>query len=90
MLGEQYMYKHKVNSGANKGKLMPLYIDMTTPTKFGKAAPALPPSAAAPAGALEEQVDGGAAAGGAGEAAVQDSGEDSGEGSAAAEGETQQ
>lgn len=28
------MYKHRVATGAEKGQYKPLYIDMTTPTKF--------------------------------------------------------
>jgi hypothetical protein len=34
MLGERYMYKHRVSTGRDKGKYKPLYIDMTTPVKF--------------------------------------------------------
>lgn len=34
MLGERYMYKHRVASGRFKGQYKPLYIDMSTPTKF--------------------------------------------------------
>jgi hypothetical protein len=34
MLGERYMYKHRVATGRHKGEHKALYIDMATPTKF--------------------------------------------------------
>ncbi|KAL4427608.1 hypothetical protein ABPG75_001697 [Micractinium tetrahymenae] len=46
MLGEQYMYKHRVSHGKMKGQYTPLYIDMTAPTKYW---PGASPKALAPA-----------------------------------------
>ncbi|PSC68981.1 hypothetical protein C2E20_7512 [Micractinium conductrix] len=45
MLGEEYMYKHKVNYGKHKGEYRPMYIDMDTPTKyFGQLGGQSPPT----------------------------------------------